>query len=1249
MLCETVLLFGSAVVLGSLFSRKAPADQPNADWENPKLLHRNREPEHATLAPFSNAESARISPRNASPFVTSLNGMWRFKCVMRPEEAPTDFHKANADLSDWDEIPVPSNWQLLGYDQTQYMNIANMCEPAEPPFTNHEYNPVGSYRRVFSIPETWRGRQVFLHFDGVQSAFYVWVNGREVGYSQGSMAPSEFNITSFLVPGENSVAIRVYRWCDGSYIEDQDMWRLSGIHRDVTLFSTPSLHIRDFRVVTDLDESYGNATLDLSASLKNYGEAATAGCVFASLFDASGVPVISDVPFESVEIGAGEEKIVSISTPISAPKKWSSEQPYLYTLTLSLTNGGGKVIEAESCKVGFRKVELKDGLMCVNGVPIYLRGVNRHEFDPDHGKVVSVESMIRDIVIMKRFNINAVRTSHYINDPRWLDLCDEYGIYLFDEADLESHRYWDQFAKDPVWREAFLDRARRMVERDKNHPSVIVWSLGNESGHGQNHDAMSDWIRANDPTRLIHYHPADDKPCVDMVSLMYPSVDALIKEAQKSDDPRPVVMCEYAHSMGNSTGNLKEYWDAIEENKRLQGGFIWDWADQSFRQKSIMRTPDAAAPGTTAAVVGKIVGGRSGNALKDGYAAAAPSEALDIVGDKLTLEAWVRPDESSRVNPFITKSDMQYFLRQNEEKAVEFGVFDRGYVIARTTPPEGWYGNWHHIAGVYDGENATLYIDGKLAASAKHQGTIDHASYSVFVGRDPHVRATLRGAIDSARIHSEALSAQEIAENATQPELSPSRSGTVLSLDFNEFVEEEFEWFAYGGDFGEMPTDGIFCCNGLVASNRTPHPALWEYKKILQPVRVTSETPANGSIVIENRNFFTSLSYLDGAWELRTEDRVLGSGALPSLDVPAGAQKELTLPIAGIERPSYQTAWLTVRFTLASDAPWAPKGHLVAWDQFEIEPTAPPTPQRTETAPPVEIVEESESIRIDGADFSVVFAKADGAIHSWKYQDAELLERGPELSFWRAPTDNDMLSGAASDWRMTGVNRIKRTLTSFDVARISAYAVNISVAFAIKAAKGSAQCELTHAYTVLGTGEITIDTNIKSLKGFITVPRIGFQMRIPSAFNSMQWCGRGPQESYWDRKLGAAIGVYDEAIRPENMPYVMPQEYGNKTDVRWAALRNSNGAGILVVGSPLLQVSARPFTAEKLEEAQHTFTLKSDAFITLNCDFEGAGLGNGSCGPATLPQYEIKPAETSYRMSMKPLGAGVSAMEAHKA
>lgn len=558
------------------------------DWENPKLLHRNREPARATLFPYSDEAGAMSGERSVSPWFKLLNGEWRFRYCPAWFEAPAGFYETAFDDSSWERRPVPDNWQMHGYGRPTYTNL-HYPFPVDPPHVPTE-NPTGLYRRNFEITGSWAERKILLNFEGVDSAFYVWVNGHKAGFGKGSHLRSEFDITPYIKTGKNHLAVQVFQWSDGSYLEDQDMWRLSGIFRDVYLLAVPQVHIRDVFVRTQLDAQYKDARLSVLVHLRNYlKKSASRYTVSLRLLAPEGRTVLEDCVADKVNVAAGREKILKYETNVRAPFKWNAEEPHLYKLLLTLKATGGRIVETECVRAGFRQVEVRDQRLLINGQPVKLRGVNRHEFHPDLGHVMPYDMMVQDILLMKRHHINTVRTSHYPDDPRWYDLCDEYGIYLVDEADLETHGFGydapDIPARLPLWRQAFVDRAVRMVERDKNHPSVIMWSLGNESGYGPNHDAMAEWIRGKDSSRPIHYERAGEEKVVDVVSVMYPTVPKLANEGRRKDDPRPFFMCEYAHAMGNSPGNLKEYWDTIWKYPRLIGGCVWEWADHGIRRR----------------------------------------------------------------------------------------------------------------------------------------------------------------------------------------------------------------------------------------------------------------------------------------------------------------------------------------------------------------------------------------------------------------------------------------------------------------------------------------------------------------------------------------------------------------------------------------------------------------------------------------------------------------------------------------
>ena len=553
------------------------------DWENPNIIGDNKLDPHTTLIPFQNIEQAIKGEIKLSPYYKSLNGNWKFSWSINPEERPVEFYLPDFNNSGWDEIPVPSNWEMQGYGIPIYVNqpYAWTYDP-KPPYVPHDDNPVGSYKTTFKIPNDWKGREIILHFGAVKSAMYLWVNGQKVGYSQGSKLPAEFNITKYINKGINSLAVEVYRWSDGSYLECQDFWRISGIERDVYFWSPPLVHISDFFANASLDENYNKGKLVTDVKIQNFAKSDKKSySLYLKLYNSENEIVTS---LHKDFINDSEVVELLLETEIESPHKWTAETPYLYTLVLELKKENN-VIEYESHKIGFRNVEMKNGQLTVNGIPILIKGVNRHEHDEFAGHVVSRENMEKEISLMKQYNINAVRTSHYPDDPYWYKLCDKYGIYLIDEANIESHGMGYNpdrtLGNKPEWEKAHLDRVIRMLERDKNHPSIIIWSMGNEAGDGVNFDTISSWLHWRDPSRPVHYERALKRPTVDIFSPMYAGIN-YIEWYAKSDPYRPLILCEYAHSMGNSTGNLQDYWDVIERHPSLQGGFIWDWIDQGL-------------------------------------------------------------------------------------------------------------------------------------------------------------------------------------------------------------------------------------------------------------------------------------------------------------------------------------------------------------------------------------------------------------------------------------------------------------------------------------------------------------------------------------------------------------------------------------------------------------------------------------------------------------------------------------------
>jgi beta-galactosidase/evolved beta-galactosidase subunit alpha len=556
------------------------------DWDNLKVLHRNRLSSRAYFISYENRESALTFERGKSKRFKLLNGMWKFYYSETPEEAPEGFFQEDFQVDNWDDIRVPGNWQLQGYGYPHYTDLIYPF-PVDPPKVPSE-NPTACYRRDFFIPENWEGLQVLLRFEGVDSGFHLWVNGREVGYSQGSRMPSEFDITPYINIGENILAVRVYQWTDGSYLEDQDMWWLSGIFRDVALIARDNVHIEDLFIKTDLDENYENGILSIETVLENINHNDENEYKLEYILQDENTLKTKEMVAD-INLSSNSKSIIKTEIPVNKPNKWSAENPYLYDFIIILKDNSDKVLEIVPIKVGFRTIKVEAGNFLVNGVPIMLKGVNRHEIHPDLGRAVPFHAMEQDVILMKKYNINAVRTAHYPNHPRFYELCDKYGLYVIDEADLECHGFElmgdiSEISMDPKWKKAYVDRIERMVERDKNHPSIIMWSLGNESGFGPNFKAMADWCHNRDDTRLVHYEGDFDVEVADIVSTMYSSHERMEEHGKKENMDKPHILCEYAHAMGNGPGGLKEYWDIFYKYKRLQGGFVWEWVDHGLRR-----------------------------------------------------------------------------------------------------------------------------------------------------------------------------------------------------------------------------------------------------------------------------------------------------------------------------------------------------------------------------------------------------------------------------------------------------------------------------------------------------------------------------------------------------------------------------------------------------------------------------------------------------------------------------------------
>ncbi|MBC7320768.1 DUF4981 domain-containing protein [bacterium] len=995
------------------------------DLEDLSILHRNRLPARAYFIPYPYWENS-----------LSLNGDWKFLYVDSPLRLPDNFWNINFDSSSWDTIPVPSNWQLLGYGRPHYTSSMYPF-PVDPPHVPSE-NPTGCYKRKFYIPSNWSDKRIYLRFEGVDSAFDVWINGLYVGYSQGSRLPSEFDITSYIRIGENEICVVVYQWSVGSYLEDQDMWWLSGIFRDVYLVAMPQVHIYDFFVKTILYKGYKDALLQLDVILRNALENRKGShFVRCTLFDREKEREVC-ILSRPIEIEGDSFLTIRLEGEIKDVYTWSSETPYLYKIRLELIEGE-TVIETVRWDIGFRMVEIEGNKFLLNGVPIKIKGVNRHEHHPELGRAVPLEVAREDIVMMKRHNINTVRTSHYPSHPRFYELCDIYGVYVIAENDLECH-WFEQLAKtnsallpsdDPKWTIHYLDRIARTVHRDKNHPSIIIWSLGNESGFGCNIEEMAQWVRSYDPTRPIHYERDREGKVVDIISSMYTPVEQLIELGKREDIGKPHLLCEYAHAMGNGPGNLKEYWDVFYSYERLMGGCVWEWIDHGIKRK----------------------------------------------------------------------------------------------------------------------------MDGKT-------------------------------------------------------------------------------YFAYGGDFGDYPNDGNFVIDGLVFPDRTPSPGLIEYKKVLEPVKVEPIDLKRGLFKIINRYDFISLNHLGACWKLLVDGEFYKSEALNLPYIGPGEEAEIEIPYSIDGEIKSKECMLSIHFYLKYDTLWAQAGYEIAWSQFKVNEGMKASFMNL----PIDkkdFIETSSKVNIRGSSSEIEFDKIKGTITSWIYEGISLLERGPLLNLWRAPIDNDRHE--EKHWRMMGLDCLQHRVDSVIVEEKNDSIVLLcKVRVAPPTHIWGIECEYLYTFRADGIIELKVDT-IPSGPGPNTIPRIGIQLYIPKRFEYVSWYGRGPGECYIDSKESGKFGIYNARVDDLYTPYVVPQENGNRIDVRWVSLTDQRGKGLLIDSDEPFNFSALWYTTEDLERARHTYELTKRGFITLNIDYKHHGLGSASCGPGPLPQYILKLDRFVFTVRFKPL------------
>jgi len=1033
---------------------------PSGDeWKKPEITQVNRLPARSSFFSFPERSQALAGDPSQSDRWMSLNGDWQFHLASSAEAVDSTFKDPDYRTDDsWSVLAVPSNWQMQGYGRPHYVNIRYPF-PMDPPHVP-EANEIGLYRKLFVMPDSWQHQPIILHFAGVQSAFYLWVNGVYVGYSEGSMTPAEFDLSEYVVAGENLVAVQVFNYSAASYLECQDFWRMGGIFRDVYLYATPDIRIGDVIHNCDFNEDFTRCILKVAVKLSDHAatrEKHRGLELSVTLMDALGK--VCGQSTVSVFMNPGAEHTEIFELPILQPDLWSAETPSLYQMLVESYDDAGALIECIPMKIGLRKVEIVDGELKVNGNRVIIKGVNRHEWTPENGRTIDREWMIRDICLMKQANINAVRTSHYPNHPLWYELCDQYGLYVMDEANIESHGLWSEhifIGELPEWKNAIMDRGLSMVARDRNHACIFSWSLGNECGVGSNFDELAAQIRALDPTRPIHYesqNPCNSKELspFDISSCMYPSPRKnhrgdrwALDELAMADADRPVIVCELAHAMGNSTGNFQEFWNVIEDPAypRLQGGFIWDWVDQGITQ--------------------------------------------------------VAPDGS--------------------------------------------------------------------------------------------------------------------------------------------------EFFAYGGYFGDEPNDRNFCQNGLISADRKPHPGLSEVKRCYQWVKFAYWEASNGLLLLKNTYECWSLEDFDLWWTLLENGKPVTSGIV-ELTAPAGKQETVRIPYFHYPRKKHFEYFLNVEIVTRKSKSWADARHKVASEQWLIQAPMGKSPEkRGDSVQNLDWDRQQDRIIVNGNDFSMQWDLQNGLLDRLDYGWGNLLQSGPHCSFFRAPTDNDLGGGWGQSytrsWFDAGLDQPVESVKYVNTALASDGVLTIAFEKIAKIKTG--EISIRQEYEIEPDGRLLVRNLFRIPDGLPDLAKVGNTLIVDGALSRVSWYGRGPLESYSDRKSSQFVGIYHSKVEDWLFPYSRPQESGNRTDVRWADFTDGNGRGIRVEGMHTVNVNASYYRAQDLASAQYLFEAPRQPNLFLCVDFAQMGVGgDDSWSQRVHTPYRLFERSYEYEYRILPVGSNI--------
>ena len=1198
----------------------------------------------------------------------SLNGTWRFFFANTPEEVPQHFYQSGFSDSKWSKIPVPSNWEMEGFGDPLFRNVPTPFK-ANPPFVPREYNPTGAYRRTFNLPSNWKGQQIFLRLEKTQSASFIWINGQQVGYNEGGQEPAEYDVTPYVKSGKNTIAVCVVKYSDGYYLEGQDYWRLAGIFDDVTLYATPKTRLFDWYVTTDLDNQYRDATLDLQVDVKSYEGGAGTYAVRYTLSDDTGVKVREQTTAD-FDIAQKEKKSHHFTSAITNPKKWTSETPILYTLKLELLNQDGQVVQQISSKMGFKETEIRHQTFFLNGQPIKVNATNTHMQDPVKGHVMDEATIRKDMEILKQHNFNAVRTSHYPPVNKYLELADEYGLYIIDETGDEAHAT-EFVSNDEKFLPMYLERVRQLVMRDRNHPCVLFWSAGNESGEGPNITEVVKEGKRYDPTRYFMYggnayaHPGEE-----IIGPRYPTpfeLEMNTAMVPESEDARPSFMDEYLSVAGNAGGGLDEYWEVIRKHPRIMGGAIWDFVNPGLSDR-IRPLTDSSPYHTPVHLMGyaKVQKGVLCLSGHDEWVEVYRNDNVELSGNALTITFDVKPGPLSGMfegAPYITKGNTQFGVVQKGSDKLQFYLYTGSKHTLDVDLPADWEGRWHHVTASWGNNEMKLYIDGQLLGSAStveqksgrgniwaaiqsgrvptsDVGKITNFPYPINIGRfagnhaqGPQTIYTADAEMDNVAIYDRCLA---------DGEGRPEEAVLYLTFDGNG---DEGTFFTIGGNMRTY---------GSIWPDRTVQPEMRQMKWTTQPVSFRLINPETGEVEVTNRNYFTDLSKYNFVWTLMEDGNVIEHGGIIDSRIKVGPQEKKIVRIP-YHKPTIvpgKEYRVHISTFLKDKEIWAEAGHEVAWDQLELSTWSMAAPVVQRSASNLKATEDNQQIRVSGTGFCYIINKETGNLEQIELDGKPVLQEPLTFNLWRAPLANEFdewdafrVNGSNAEGYGSMVSTLFYTkgldhpishLAHIELSQ-SAHATQVNVRQIIQMGAASFEAldpyiqglvmagyTLDYTYSFFDDGTMQIHHHASPQGKFPELlPRIGFTTSVSNDYDLLTWYGRGPEENYPDRKTGYPVGVWSKSVAEMYEPYLLPQDHALRTDIRYLQLKDQSGKGLQISMNELFNFNAYQFSTDNLTKSQFTYQLQpqSDRY-TLNLDFATTGVG--CTAVYVLDEYKVR-------------------------